>query len=660
MRIALIGNQNSGKTTLFNHLTGYNQKVGNWPGVTLEKKAGILRTTKHEIIDLPGIYSLAPYSAEEKIVRKFLLEEQVDLIINIVDSTAIERSLYLTTQLLEFKIPMIIALNMSDLAFENGIKIDVERLSGILDTTIVPISALKKTGIKDLILTISGEAWLSNKHRNIYEDFLQTRLDSLTKDINYQERTFIAVKALENDELFSLKDDSRIIEARAEIEEHYKRDINQVFANERYRYVEGIRDEVVSSTKKPKTTTEKIDKVLLNKWFAIPLFIVIMALIYFIAAGPVGQYLTEQVDNLIGMFKEWSAEALTNVGASPWSMSLVVDGIITGVGAVLNFLPQLVLLFFFIALLETSGYMSRIAFVLDRIFQKVGLSGKSLIPFIIGSGCSVPAIMATRTIHDENEKKMSILLTPFIPCSAKLPIITLFAGFFFPSQSGLVSASLYFLAIAVILLSALLLKKFLYKGQHSSFIQELPTYKAPNMGYVLRDTFDKTVAFISRAGSIILLLSIAIWVLISFNWHFTYGVDINESMLSDIGRAFSWLFYPMLGELSWAASVSIVQGLVAKEQVVGSMAIIARLDPDIATGSQIFSSQVFSFFTTSSAYAFMTFNLFSAPCFGAIGAMKQELGSTKRMLKAVLFQTGVAYILATLIYQIGHLIEVIL
>ncbi len=660
MRIALIGNQNSGKTTLFNHLTGYNQKIGNWPGVTLEKKVGILRTTKHEIIDLPGIYSLAPYSEEEKIVRKFLLEEHVDLIINIVDSTAIERSLYLTTQLLEFNIPMIIALNMSDLAFENGIKIDTEKLSELLDTTVIPISALKKTGIKDLILVINKNEFKQNKYRQIYDEFIQTRLNFLTKNINFTERNFIAVKALENDELFELKDDSQVAIARSEIEKEYDKDINQVFANERYKYVEGIRDATVSSIKAPKTTTEKIDKILLNKWFAIPIFIVIMFLIYFISAGPVGQFLTEQVDTLIGMLKDWTAGALTRVGASDWSNSLVVEGIITGVGAVLNFLPQLILLFFFIALLEASGYMSRIAFVLDRIFQKVGLSGKSLIPFIIGSGCSVPAIMATRTIHDENEKKMSILLTPFIPCSAKLPIITLFAGFFFPSQSGLISASLYFLAIAVILLSAFLLKKFLFKGQHSSFIQELPTYKAPDMRYVLRDTFDKTVAFITRAGSIILLLSIVIWVLISFNWRFTYGVDINESMLSDIGRAFSWVFYPMLGELSWAASVSIIQGLVAKEQVVGSMAVIAGLSPEVTEGSQIFSAQIFSFFTNASAYAFMTFNLFSAPCFGAIGAMKQELGSTKRMLKAVLFQTGVAYVLATLIYQIGHLIEVIL
>ncbi len=660
MRIALIGNQNSGKTTLFNHLTGYNQKIGNWPGVTLEKKVGILRTTKHEIIDLPGIYSLAPYSEEEKIVRKFLLEEHVDLIINIVDSTAIERSLYLTTQLLEFKIPMIIALNMSDLAFENGIQIDTEKLSERLDTTIIPISALKKTGIKDLILTINKNESRANNYPQIYGDFIQKRLDYLTKNINFQERNFIAVKALENDDLFELRDDSQVVEVRSEIEKEYGKDINQVFANERYSYVESIRDATLSSIKAPKTTTEKIDKVLLNKWFAIPIFIVIMFLIYFISAGPVGQFLTEQVDNLISLFKEWTAESLTKVGASDWANSLVVDGIITGVGAVLNFLPQLILLFFFIALLEASGYMSRIAFVLDRIFQKVGLSGKSLIPFIIGSGCSVPAIMATRTIHDENEKKMSILLTPFIPCSAKLPIITLFAGYFFPSQSGLISASLYFLAIIVILVSAFLLKKFLFKGQHSSFIQELPTYKTPDMGYVLRDTFDKTIAFITRAGSIILLLSIAIWVLISFNWRFTYGVDINESMLSGIGRAFSWVFYPMLGEMSWAASVSIIQGLIAKEQVVGSMAVIAGFSPEVDSGDLIFSAQIFSFFTNASAYAFMVFNLFSAPCFGAIGAMKQELGSSKRMLKAVLFQTGVAYVLAVLIYQIGHLIEVIL
>lgn len=659
MRIALIGNQNSGKTSLFNLLTGNNQKVGNWPGVTIERKSGILRTTNHEIIDLPGIYSLSPFTPEETIVRRFLLEEKVDLIINIVDSTAIERSLYLTTQLFDFNIPMIIALNMTDLAFEQGIRIDVEKLSSTLHVPIIPISALKRTGIKQLIAKISEDK-IDTNYPQIFSQVLADEIENIATKITLLERNFLAIKLLENDDNFPFHLHIDVSENIKIIENEYQNDIPQLIADERYTYIEKVRDATVSSRENPRTLTDKIDRIILNKYLAIPIFIIIMFCVYFLSAGPVGRYLAGLIEEGFAALNVQFATFLTNVGASPWAISLMTDGIVTGITAILSFVPQLLILFLLIAFLEASGYMSRIAFFFDRIFRKAGLSGKALIPFIIGSGCSVPAIMATRTINDENEKRLTILLTPFIPCSAKLPIITLFAGYFFKDSVGLVSASLYFLAILVILGTALVMKRFMYKGTYSPFIQELPTYKTPNMTYILKSTWEKTWAFITRAGSIIFLASVIIWLLLSFNWRFTYGVSIEESILSDIGRLFSWVFYPFLGTNSWAAGVSIIQGLVAKEQVITSLSIISGLSGDNAVSHTIFTSPLFAFFTPSSAYAFMAFNLFSAPCFGAIGAMHKEFGSSRKMLKAVLIQTLVAFVIATLIYQIGSLVEVVL
>ncbi|MDO9630204.1 MAG: ferrous iron transport protein B, partial [Acholeplasmataceae bacterium] len=471
---------------------------------------------------------------------------------------------------------------------------------------------------------------------------------------------FLAVKLIENDPLFEshhTEETKHIIE---KLSKTYNRDMEQVIADERYRYIENVRDDAIVAKKDQITWTDRLDSIFLNKYAAIPIFMIIMFGVYYLAAGPVGGWTVDFVDQYVGISGEWFGELLHSLGASAWSQSLVVDGMLAGVGAILNFLPQLIILFFLISFLETTGYMSRIAFFLDRIFQKVGLSGKSLIPFIIGSGCSVPAILSARTINDETEKKMTILLTPFIPCSAKLPIITLFAGYFFRDYSGLASASLYFLAIFVILLSAFLMKKILFKGHTSSFILELPEYKMPNFTYVFRDVLSKAWAFIQRAGSIILLASIAIWLLISFSWNFTYGVDPSDSILASLGNIFAWIFYPMLGTWSWEATVSAIQGLVAKEQVVASMAIIAGYSDSTSEGLLIFGSGAFSFFTASSAYAFMVFNLFSAPCFGAIGAMRQELGTTKRMWKAVLFQTGLAWVLGVIVFNIGRLLEVLL
>lgn len=660
MRIALVGNQNSGKTTLFNLLTGTNQKVGNWPGVTIERKVGIIRGTDFEVIDLPGIYSLSPYSTEESISRRFLFEEDVDLILNIIDATSIERSLYLTTQLLELNIPVIVALNMMDIADKRGIKFDLQTLEKRLDTTILPISALKKTNIFNLIQTIKQGDYRRNLYQHIYDHELEQCIEKLEPIVDTKHSRFLAVKMIERDVLFDHVRNEEIDELVSALEKKYLRDMEQVIADERYRYIEYVRDEAVEAKKDALTVTDRLDNIFLNRYLAIPIFMVIMFGVYYLAAGPVGSFTVDLVSIGVGYVSEWMTSFLVGVGASSWSISLVVDGMIAGVGAILNFLPQLIILFLLISLLETTGYMARIAFFLDRIFQKVGLSGKSLIPFIVGSGCSVPAIMTARTINDETEKKMTIMLTPFIPCSAKLPIVTLFAGYFFGDQSGLVSASLYFVAIALILVSALVMKKWIFKGKTSSFILELPEYKLPSVRYIVYDVFSKAWAFIVHAGSVILIASIVIWFLLSFNFKMQYGVPVDESILAWLGSLISWIFYPMLGEFSWAASVSAIQGLVAKEQVVGSMAIIAGQASDVAEGRLIFSTGIFGFFTGSSAYAFMVFNLFSAPCFGAIGAMKQELGTTKRMWKAVLFQTGIAWILAVLVFQIGRLIEVIL
>lgn len=653
MKIALIGNQNSGKTSLFNLLTGNNQKVGNWPGVTLERKTGILRTSNAEVIDLPGIYSLSPYSHEENIVRRFLLEEKVDLIINIIDSTAIERSLYLTTQLFNFNIPMVIALNMTDLAFEQGIRIDVNKLSKALSVPVVPISCLKRTGIKDLIMLITKDTPTSTNYLTIYSNPLQETINKTAELLPIDAKEFLAIKLLENDIDLAPRIDLDVSKDIKKLNDHYKLGISEVLANERYNFIEKVRDIAVSSREKPKLLTDKIDRILLNKYLAIPIFIFIMLLVYFLAAGPVGMFLSSLVEQGFAALNEGLATFLTNVGASAWSVSLVVDGILTGVTSILSFVPQLLILFFMIDILEASGYMSRIAFFFDRVFRKVGLSGKALIPFIIGTGCSVPAIMASRVIEDERERKLTVLLTPFIPCGAKLPIITLFAAYFFPDSMGLVSASLYFLSIIIILLTALLLKRILYKQKYSPFIQELPTYKAPNMRYVLRDTGHKTWSFITNAGSVILFASVILWLLLNFNWKMQFGVAIEKSILSDIGRLFSFVFYPFLGTNSWAAAVSIIQGLIAKEQVVSSLSIIAKL----SGGNTIFESPLFNFFTPASAYAFMAFNLFSAPCFGAIGAMNHEFGNRRTMIKALLLQTIAALVIATLIFQVGTFVE---
>lgn len=611
MKVGLVGNQNSGKTTLFNCLTGMNAKIGNWPGVTIEKKLGTIKGTKHEITDLPGIYSLSPYSAEEEVSRNFVFNENPDVIINIVDATCLERSLFLTTQLLESNCKVIVALNMADKLEEKGLSIDEKKMEEMLGTKVIKISALKETGIEELIKEIDKP--IKRKENKVIPEYLSKDYD---------------------------------IEKYEEI------------VNQKYSFISRVVETCIKKKKRPEAISDRLDKIFLNRWLAFPIFIIIMFLIYYLSVGIVGNFTVDLVGDAVGSFGEWVGSLMENIGLSEWLNSLVVDGIISGVGAVLGFVPQLIILFLCIALLETTGYMSRISLLLDKVFRKLGLSGKSLIPFIVGSGCSVPGIMGTRIIENEDERKMTAILTPFIPCSAKLPIIALFAGYFFPNSSGIVSSSLYFFAIAVIIISALIMKKFVFKHTSSTYISELPEYKLPSAKYILKDVFDKVMAFIKRAGTIILLCSIIIWFLLSFSFKMEYGVDVEESILASIGNKISWVFKPMLGENSWEAAVSALQGLVAKEQVVSSMSVINGLAEDASEGAEIFVRDgAFGFFTASSAYAFMVFNLFSAPCFGAIGAMKRELGSTKKLLKAIAFQTSLAWVLATFIYQIGSRIE---
>lgn len=758
MKVTLIGNQNSGKTTLFNLLTGSNQKVGNWPGVTIERKSGKIKGTDIEIADLPGIYSLSPYTAEEEISRNYIIHENPDLIINIIDATSIERSLYLTTQLLELDADVILALNMEDLLEKKGIKINVEELSKQLGVKIVSISALKGTGIDELINTVKEWKCVESKKINIYPQAVEEEIKKIEDKLNIGHSFFGAVKILERDEKYKEFDSDEIEKSRKKLENIYETDTEEIIASLRYDFIVKVRDASVDMKSKKETITDKLDKVFLNKWAAIPIFALIMFLIYILSVGVVGSLTVDLVDGAVGRFSDLVAGLLETLNASNWFISLVCDGMISGVGAMLNFIPQLIIMFICISLLEVTGYMNRISFFLDRVFKKFGLSGKSLIPFIVGSGCSVPGIMTTRTIDSENEKKMTILLTPFIPCAAKLPIIALFSGAFFPKYSGLISASLYFLSIGIILISALILKKFIYKGESSAFISELPEYKLPSFKYIARDVAEKIWEFIKRAGTIILLCSVAIWVLLSFTWNFKYtdatskpienidieeiaknaGIEefnkevnrvvtfiedgtvkakfiyindkkeedytksveiieiveleklinkkenkksisvefnqedlvfewkyaygINNSILASIGKVISWFFYPMLGELNWGAAVSAIQGLVAKEQVVASMSVIAGYGESLTEkdGNILFENSIFANFNPASAYAFMAFNLFSAPCFGAIGAMRKEYGSIKRTILAVLFQTGLAWLIGCLIFGIGSLLMLIL
>lgn len=649
MIVALIGNQNSGKTSLFNKLTGSNQKVGNWPGVTIERKEGVIRGTDITLVDLPGVYSLSPYTSEENISRDYLLEMRPDVVLNVIDSTSLERSLFLTTQLMDLGIKTVVALNMCDLLEIKGFELDENKLSKSLGLSAIKVSAKTGVGIDKLIQIIKNQKTQNSsifveKYPKIVEKELKN-----AKNSNFNQNNFKIIEGIiyaKNNE-----ENENLNHARNVLSKIYGENLEEIFAGLRYDFIEKSRDFCLVKRKMKQPISEKLDKIFLNKFLAIPIFVCIMTLMYYLSIGVVGKFATGFIELGIDKFSLALERFLVKINISSWLVSLICDGIVAGVGSVLTFVPELITIFFFISLLETTGYMSRISFMFDRLFRKFGLSGKSLVPFIVGTGCSVPAISSTRTIEQNNEREMTIALSPFVPCSAKLPIIALFAGFFFPNSSGLVTASLYFLSIVLILISAIVLKKLFYKNMQTSFISELPEYKAPNAKYIARDVLDKTKDFVTRAGTIILICSIFVWFLSSFSWNLRFSQNIQTNILASIGNIFSWFFYPIVGVKNWAVAVSAIQGLIAKEQVVSSMSIISGLLQGGAAGD-IFSSGVFSFFNKASGYAFMVFNLFSAPCVASIGAMKSELKSNKKTMLAILFQIAIAWIFASITHLI--------
>ncbi len=641
MNIALVGNQNSGKTTLFNLLTGKNQTVANYPGATVDFYVGTTKDKKETYIDLPGVASLTPHSPEQEVTTAYLLHEPVDLIINVIDATQLERGLYLTTQLLELDIPMIVALNMTDRLQDQGINLHLKTLEKQFGVSFFPISATKKTGVADLICTVKVKDYIDNK-RQTWFSFIDKELNEIESLLNLEHKRYYAIKLIEDNDPFL--DQVKVIQNN--LKETHQEDLYELLAEKRYSFIEKTLSYSTSLLTKYDKMTLSIDKVLLNKYLAIPIFLLIMFIVYTISVGLIGQMGIELIEGLFESLEDFLRSFLLNRGASPWAVSLLVDGAIRGIGAMAPFIPQFVVLFFFINILESTGYMSRISFFLDRIFRRFGLSGRALIPFIIGSGCSVPAIASTRTIDNKKEREMTVILTPLVPCSAKLPVISMFAGVFFRKYAGLITFLLYLFSIVIIILSAIIMKYVFKVKRSDGYISELPTYKMPKFNYMFRNIVTLVWDFIKNASTIIVFSSIILWFLLHFNFRFEYGIPIDESILAFIGKGISYIFYPIIGEISWASGVSTLQGLIAKEMVISSMANISGA----SSGQAILASPIFSFFTVSSAMGFVVFNLYSAPCFASIGAMKKELGSTKKTIYGVLFQTGFAYIIASLVF----------
>ena len=661
LRIALAGNPNSGKTTLFNALTGSNQFVGNWPGVTVEKKEGKLKKQDGVIItDLPGIYSLSPYSLEEVVARNYLVGERPDAIINLVDGTNLERNLYLTTQLIELGIPVVIAINMMDIVRKNGDIINIEALSNALGCEIVEISALKGIGIAE-VAEKAIEAAKARKiriPRHIFSGAAEHAIahieEAVVHDLPAEQQRWYAIKIFERDEkvleLMQLPEDTRkhieedIVAAEKELDD----EADSIIINDRYNYITSIIGRCYKKKNKGGlTTSDKIDKVLTNRWLALPIFAAIMFAIYYISVTTVGTWVTDWTnDVLFGEIIPPAVESfLTSVNCAPWLQSLLLDGIIGGVGAVLGFVPQMLVLFLFLAFLEACGYMSRIAFLMDKVFRKFGLSGKSFIPILVGTGCGVPGIMASRTIENERDRRMTIITTTFIPCGAKLPIVGLIAGALF-DNAWWVAASAYFIGIAAIILSGIILKKTkMFTGDPAPFVMELPAYHMPTIKSVFSSMWERGWSFIKKAGTVILLSSVILWFLQGFgveNGSFGMVEDLNNSVLAIIGSAISWMFIP-LGFGSWEYAVAIVTGLIAKENVVATFSVLFGID---STGD----------LSALAGYAFLLFNLLCAPCFAAIGAIRREMNSAKWTLFAIGYQTIFAYIVSLCIYQIGSAI----
>ena len=667
IQVALAGNPNSGKTTLFNALTGANQFVGNWPGVTVEKKEGKYKGDKEiKITDLPGIYSLSPYTLEEVVSREYLLNEKVDVILNIVDGSNLERNLYLTTQLLELGIPVVVAINMLDVIEKRGDKVNYVQLSKELGCPVMPISALKNKGIDEVMAKVKESAHRSFEAKNIYDKEINSVLDQLShllpRSIDQHITLFYSIKLFERDDkiissLNTKVEDESLIQA---IEKKMDDDSESIITDARYIYITKIiKDCYVKANRESLTTSDKIDRIVTNRILALPIFALVMFIVYYVSVTSVGTFVTDWTNDVL--FGEMIPPAiegfLVSINCAAWLQSLILDGIVAGVGAVLGFVPQMLVLFIFLAILEDCGYMARVAFIMDRIFRKFGLSGKSFIPMLIGSGCGVPGIMASRTIESDRDRKMTIMTTTFIPCGAKLPIIALIAGALFDGASW-VSPSAYFLGVGAIIVSGIILKKTkLFVGDPAPFVMEMPAYHAPRVLNVLRSMWERGWSFIKKAGTVILLSTIVIWFLQSFGFEdsgFAMVDDINNSLLATIGQTFAWIFTP-LGWGEWKAAVASITGLVAKENVVATFGQLYGFAEVAEDGVEIWGTLAVSF-TALSAYSFLAFNLLCAPCFAAMGAMKREMNNAKWTAFAIIYQCVFAYAVALIIYQLGNLI----
>ena len=674
IKIALAGNPNCGKTTLFNALTGSNQFVGNWPGVTVEKKEGKLKGhTDVVIMDLPGIYSLSPYTLEEVVARNYLINERPDAIINIIDGTNIERNLYLSTQLMELGTPVIMAVNMIDVLEKTGDKVYVDKLGKKLGCEAVEISALKGTGIekaaqKAVALAQKGQAaQVVHEFAPEVESIITDVADRLDASVPQEQKRFFAIKLLEKDDKITeqMKQVPDVSDAIRQLEDVMDDDTESIITNERYTYISSIIGDCVKKAAKGEkmTTSDKIDRIVTNRWAALPIFAAVMFVVYYVSVTTVGDWLTGWTNDTL--FGEWIIPGAQTffgetLGCADWLTGLICDGIISGVGAVLGFVPQMLVLFIFLAFLEACGYMARVAFIMDRIFRKFGLSGKSFIPMLIGSGCGVPGVMASRTIENDRDRKMTIMTTTFIPCGAKIPIVAMIAGACF-NNAGWVAWSAYFVGVAAIVISGIILKKTkMFAGDPAPFVMELPAYHLPTVGNVLRSMWERGWSFIKKAGTIILLSTIILWFLQGFGWvDGSFGMleaeQLDDSILASIGNVIAPIFKP-LGFGNWKMAVAAVTGLIAKENVVATFGILFGIAGEVAEDTPDLLTAVGASMVPIAAYAFLVFNLLCAPCFAAMGAIKREMNSAKWFWFAIGYQCVLAYVVALCVYQIGGLI----
>ena len=679
VKIALAGNPNSGKTTLFNALTGSNQFVGNWPGVTVEKKEGKWKEDKEVVImDLPGIYSLSPYTLEEVVARNYLITERPDAILNIVDGTNLERNLYLTTQLLELGIPVVMAINMMDIVRKNGDEINTKKLAEKLGCEVVTISALKGDGIKDAASRAVKHAGQKAGQESVHEfapeveNYLNEIEDRLGYEIPEEQKRFYAIKLFERDDKIkdAMKNAPDVEDIIARAEKEMDDDAESIITNERYSFIGSIIGDCLKKNKTQElTTSDKIDRIVTNRWLALPIFAAVMWLVYYVSVTTVGSILTDWTNDTL--FGEWIIPAAQSffegIGCADWLTGLIVDGVISGVGAVLGFVPQMLVLFIFLAFLESCGYMARIAFIMDRIFRKFGLSGKSFIPMLIGTGCGVPGVMASRTIENDRDRKMTVMTTTFIPCGAKLPIIALIAGALFDGASW-VAPSAYFVGIAAIICSGIILKKTkMFAGDPAPFVMELPAYHMPTVGNVLRSMWERGWSFIKKAGTIITLSTIVVWFLLNFGWTDAGFGMLNfdglegaameaaqaQCILAKIGNLIAWIFAP-LGWGNWKMTVAAITGLVAKENVVGTFGQLFGFAEVAEDGQEIWGTLANSM-SQVAAYSFLVFNLLCAPCFAAMGAIKREMNNAKWFWFAIGYQCLLAYLVALCIFQFGTL-----